>query len=222
LCSGGHSTGPHLHFALLRDGQYASLEDVALSGYAIHPGDLSYDTHPDRMWLEKRGQRYYAFGPAIAKEPGDNTVDYRYNGMWYAPGHDGHGLNIEIGETPAGGGARKTIFVAMYTYDDAGAANFYAGNRDYDRWRTDESLAVDLLQTAGGDLTDLLPIDFGDPGQVAPAGRVEIRFLDCNRALVDLLLDERTSGQPVAHSLELVRLIGVPPHVCDAASLPLP
>jgi LasA protease len=170
LCSGGHSTGPHLHFALLRDGQYASLEDVALSGYAIHPGDLSYDTHPDRMWLEKRGQRYYAFGPAIAKEPGDNTVDYRYNGMWYAPGHDGHGLNIEIGETPAGGGARKTIFVAMYTYDDAGAANFYAGNRDYDRWRTDESLAVDLLQTAGGDLTDLLPIDFGDPGQVAPAG----------------------------------------------------
>jgi LasA protease len=222
LCSGGHSTGPHLHFALLRDGQYASLDAVALSGYGVHPGDTSYDTSHDRMWLEKRGQRYYAFGPAIAQEPGDNTIDYRYNGMWYAPEHDGHGLNIEITETAAGDHSRKTVFVVMYTYDDAGAANFYVGNRDFDRWRSDESQVIDLLQTAGGDLAQLSPIDFDDPDQVTPAGRAVVRFLDCNQAQVELMLDERTSGQPVEHTLELIRLIGVPSHVCDAASLPLP
>jgi len=222
LCSGGHSSGPHLHFALLRDGQYASLANMALSGYVVHPGSSSYDTNRDRMWLEKRGQRYFAFDLTIGQEPGDNTIDYRYNGMWYAPAHDGHGVNIEITETPEGEASRKTVFMVMYTYDDAGEANFYVGNRDFDRWRSDESQEIDLLQTAGGDLTNLFPVDFGNPDHVRTAGQAEVRFLDCNRAQVNLLVEERTSGQSVSHSLELVRLIGVPPHVCDAASLPLP
>lgn len=222
LCSGGHSSEPHLHFALLRDGSYTSLQDVRLSGYQVHPGNWSYDSHRDRMWLEKRGQRYYAYDANIATEPGDNTIDYRYTGAWYAPQHDGHGLTVAIMETAAGERSRKTVFVVMYTYDDAGAANFYAGNRDFERWRSDEAQEIDLLQTAGGDLTFLQSIDFDDPAQVVTAGRIDVRFLDCNRARADLVLDERTSGQPVAHTLELVRLIGVPQHVCDAASLPLP
>lgn len=222
LCSGGHSNTPHVHFALLRDGQYVSLGDIALSGYAVHPGRSSYDSNRDRMWLEKRGRRYYAFDLPLGRQPGDNTIDYRYNGMWYSPDHDGHGMNVEITESAVGAGSRKTVFLVMYTYDDSGEANFYVGNRDFERWRSDESQAIDLLQTAGGDLTDLSPIDFDDPDEVMPAGQAEVRFLDCNRALIDLLLYERTSGQPVGHSLELQRLVGVPPHVCEAASLPLP
>jgi hypothetical protein len=222
LCSGGHSTGPHLHFALMRNGQYTSLQDVALSGYVVHPGTSSYDSNRDRMWLEKRGRRYYAFAEQIATEPGDNTIDYRYNGMWYAPEHAGHGMNIEITELADGEASRKAAFLVMYTYDDAGDANFYVGNVDFDRWRSDESLEIDLLQTAGGDLSNLGAIDFDDPSQVMPAGQAEIAFDDCNTARVDLLLYERTSGQPVEHFLELLRLIGVPPHVCEAASLPLP
>jgi LasA protease len=222
LCSGGSSSGPHLHFALLRDAQYASLADVALSGYLIHPGTASYDSHPDRMWLEKRAERYYAYNHAVFGEEGDNIIDYRYNGMWYSPGHDGHGMNVEITEMPQGGGSRKTAFVVIYTYDDAGQANFYVGNRDFERWRSDETMVIELLQTAGGDFANLLPIDFDDPDQVMPAGDIELRFYDCGTAQAELMLDERSSSQPAGHSLALVKLIGVPGHVCAAASLPLP
>ena len=221
ICSGGHSNGPHLHFALLKDGQYFSLQDIALSGYLIHPGATSYDAAHDRMWLDKRGQRFYAFGPAIFKEEGDNTIDYRYNGMWFSPDHNGHGLNFEITEYPQEGGSRKTVFIVMYSYDDDGLANYYVGNRDYERWRSDESMIVDMVQTAGGDFTGLSPIDFDDPADVNPAGQVEVRFLDCINAQTELNLDERSSGQPFSHSIDLVKLIGVPDHVCDAASLPL-
>jgi hypothetical protein len=222
LCSGGSSTSPHLHFALLRDGGYYSLQDIALSGYIIHPGTSSYDTDHSRMWLEKRGTRYYAFALTIAQEEGDNIIDYRYNGMWYSPDNNGHGLNIEITEFADNGGTRKTVFIVMYTYDDEGQANFYVGNRDFDRWRSDVSLVVDMLQTSGGDFSTLAPIDFDDPGDVAPAGQAELQFLNCNEALIYLDLDERSSGQPVEHSISLIKLIGVPEHVCEAASLGLP
>jgi LasA protease len=222
LCSGGHSTSPHLHFALLKDGQYAALQNAALSGYLIHSGEYSYDSSPDRMWLEKRAVRFHAFDQTIAQGAGDNIIDYRYNGMWYAPGHDGHGLNVEITEYADGGAARKAVFVAMYTYDDDGVANFYAGNRDYERWRSDEGMVIDMLQTSGGDFSDLSPIDFADPEYVKPAGQLELRFSDCAKAEVSLDLDERSTGQPVRLVIDLVKLIGVPDHVCAAASLPLP
>lgn len=222
LCSGGKSTGPHLHFALQRDGQHYSLQDIALSGYIIHPGTSSYDTARSRMWLEKRATRYFAFDEAIAQEEGDNTIDYRYNGMWYSPDHDGHGLNIEISEFPQGDSPRKSVFIVMYTYDDFGLANFYAGSRDYDRWRSDESMTVELLQTSGGDLTNLLPIDFSDPEHVESSGALTVRFLDCQNAEIDYGLKERSSGQVVNHSISLTRLIGVPEHVCEAASLDVP
>ena len=222
LCSGGHSTGPHLHFALLKDGQYTALQNAALSGYLVHSGEYSYDSSPDRMWLEKRAVRFHAFDQAIAQEAGDNVIDYRYNGMWYAPGHDGHGLNVEITEYADGGAPRKAVFVAMYTYDDDGVANFYAGNRDFERWRSDEGMVIDMLQTSGGDFSDLSPIDFANAEYVKPAGQLELRFSNCANAEVSLDLDERSTGQPVRHVINLVKLIGVPDHVCAAASLPLP
>jgi murein DD-endopeptidase MepM/ murein hydrolase activator NlpD len=222
LCSGGHSSGPHVHFALQKDGLYFSLQDVALSGYLVHPGESSYDSSQDHMWLEKRGERYYAYGPGIAQQEGDNTIDYRYNGMWYSPAHDGHGLNVEITEFAGKDGPRKTVFVVMYTYDDAGEANFYVGNRDYDRWRSDESMIIDMLQTSGGNFSDLAPVDFQSPSDVTPAGQLEIRFFDCGLAEVNLELDERVTGQPSLHNISLIKLIGVPDHVCAEASLPLP
>jgi len=221
LCSGGHSTGPHVHFALLQNGQYHSLQDIELSEYQVHPGESSYDSSIN-MWLDKRGERYFAFSGRIGIQEGDNTIDYRYNGMWYSPENNGHGLNVEITEFPAVPDSRKSVFLVIYTYDDSGLANFYVGNEDYARWRSDETLVIDMLQTAGGDFSNLAAIDFNDPDQVKPAGQVEIGFLDCNHASIQLDLDERNSGQPVTHSLELVKLIGVPEHVCNAASLPLP
>lgn len=221
LCSGGHSTGPHVHFTLLRDMQYTDVGELSLSGYLVHPGIASYDSAPSRMWLEKRGVQYYAFDLPIGQEVGDNTIDYRYNGMWFTPQHDGHGVNIEISEFPDGQGTRKSLFVVIYTYDDAGQANFYVGAEEFERWRSDEAVEVELLQTSGGNLSDLLPIDFENPSQATPAGLAELRFFGCNSAQVDLTLDERESGQPFTHTLDLVKLIGVPQHACQAASLPL-
>lgn len=221
LCQGGHSLGPHVHFALMKDGSYRSLQGIALSGYVVHPGENSYDSSRQRMWLDKRGTQYFAYDQAIQTEPGDNTIDYRYNGMWLPVGHNGHGFSIDISESPVEQGTRKTIFVAFYTYDDFGLANFYAGNIDFDRWRSDETVTIGMLQTSGGDFTDLLPIHTGDPDAAEDAGSISLRFLDCNNAIADVSLDERSSGQPVEHSLQLVRLIGVPDHVCRAASLPL-
>jgi len=220
LCSGGHSTGPHVHFALLKNGQYHSLQDIELSEYLVHPGNSSYDSSID-MWLEKRNERYFAFSGRISVQEGDNTIDYRYNGMWYSPENNGHGLNVEITEFPGEPESRKSVFLVLYTYDDSGQANFYVGNEDFSRWRSDETLVIDMLQTAGGDFTNLSAIDFDEPDQVMPAGQAEIGFLDCNRAIVQLDLDERGAGQRVTHSIELVKLIGVPEHVCEAASLPL-
>ncbi|MGD8929361.1 MAG: M23 family metallopeptidase [Lysobacterales bacterium] len=222
LCSGGHSSGPHVHFALQKDGLYFSLSDKALSGYLVHPGENSYDASHEHMWLEKRDERYYAYGPGIGQQEGDNTIDYRYNGMWYSPEHNGHGLNVEVTEFAGEDEPRKTVFVVMYTYDDAGEANFYVGNRDYDRWRSDESMVIDMLQTSGGNFSDLSPVDFENPAEVTPAGQLEIRFFDCMSAEVNLDLDERVTGQPSLHSISLVKLIGVPDHVCAEASLPLP
>jgi LasA protease len=222
LCSGGQSTGPHLHFALLRNGQYFSLQDVRLSGYRVQPGSSSYDSSHDRMWLEKRGVVYYAYQFGIGTVEGDNTIDYRYNGMWYSLDSNGHGLNVEITEFPGEPASRKSVFVVIYTYDDNGNANFYAGNADFERWRSDETLVIDMLQTAGGDFSNLASIDFDDPGEVRVAGQLEIGFRDCNNAVIGFELEERSSGQPVDHLVELVKLIGVPQHVCEAASLPLP
>ena len=45
LCQGGSSTGPHLHFSLLKDGYYYSLDDVELSNYKMNTGRWSYDSH---------------------------------------------------------------------------------------------------------------------------------------------------------------------------------
>jgi len=83
-------------------------------------------------------------------------------------------------------------------------------------------MVIDILQTSGGDFSDLAPVDFDDPSEVQAAGTLEIRFSDCANATVDLDLDERVTGLATRHSLQLVKLIGVPDHVCAAASLPLP
>ena len=90
------------------------------------------------------------------------------------------------------------------------------------RWRSDEGMVIDMLQTSGGDFSTLRPIDFDDPDSVTPAGQVEVGFLDCTKAWINLDLDERTTGQALEQSIELVKLIGVPEHVCEAASIPLP
>ncbi|NQZ12903.1 MAG: M23 family metallopeptidase, partial [Algicola sp.] len=45
LCEGGSSTGPHLHFSLLKNGYYYSLDNVSLSNYVVNTGRYSYDSN---------------------------------------------------------------------------------------------------------------------------------------------------------------------------------
>ncbi len=69
LCQGGSSSGPHVHFALLKDGGYHALSGTRLSGYRIRSGRYSYDSNPSFMWIEKAAHLYYAYQDTLYKEP---------------------------------------------------------------------------------------------------------------------------------------------------------
>ncbi|WP_051311809.1 pre-peptidase C-terminal domain-containing protein [Zooshikella ganghwensis] len=61
LCQGGHSTGPHQHFSLKKDGRFYHLNDVKLSGFKVHTGRDSYDSNCNYFWLEKNNNKYCAW-----------------------------------------------------------------------------------------------------------------------------------------------------------------
>lgn len=65
LCEGGSSTGPHLHFSLLYNGVFQSLQGQRLSSYAVNVGASNYDDNCNRFWLynQRNGQRYCAWQP---------------------------------------------------------------------------------------------------------------------------------------------------------------
>ncbi len=65
LCGGGSSTGPHVHFSLRRNGEYASLDGVALSGWVVHPGTVDYHADCNFFWLERNGSRVCAWSRLI-------------------------------------------------------------------------------------------------------------------------------------------------------------
>jgi len=60
LCDGGSATGPHLHFSLLYNGAYVSINGTPLSGWVIHGGS-NYQSDPAHMWLERGGIKKYAW-----------------------------------------------------------------------------------------------------------------------------------------------------------------
>ncbi|MBN3491950.1 M23 family metallopeptidase [Vibrio neptunius] len=51
LCQGGSSTGPHLHFSLLYNGRFESLQNVSFGPYTIDVGRYSYDSHCNYTWM---------------------------------------------------------------------------------------------------------------------------------------------------------------------------
>ncbi|GGY43984.1 peptidase M23 [Bacterioplanes sanyensis] len=57
LCQGGSSTGPHLHFSLLYNGRYQSLQGVNLGPYVVNVGNYNYDNNCNRYWLYHQGEQ---------------------------------------------------------------------------------------------------------------------------------------------------------------------
>ncbi|WP_025740201.1 M23 family metallopeptidase [Salinivibrio socompensis] len=51
LCQGGSSTGPHLHFSLLKNGRFTSLQDTNIGSYRVQTGRYSYDDDCRYTWL---------------------------------------------------------------------------------------------------------------------------------------------------------------------------
>ena len=67
-CTGGFSTGPHLHFSLRHNGAFVAINGTALSGWFIHSGRWNYDGNRDYMWLERFGIKKYTF-ESLLNEP---------------------------------------------------------------------------------------------------------------------------------------------------------
>lgn len=60
LCDGGHSTGPHEHWSLKKNGSYYHLNGVYLSGWQITATGTSYDTNCSRFYLTRNGVKHCA------------------------------------------------------------------------------------------------------------------------------------------------------------------
>lgn len=63
LCEGGQSSGPHVHFTLLYNGQQVSLHNQYMSGHRIDVGNSNYDDNCNRFYFERNGYRTCAWQP---------------------------------------------------------------------------------------------------------------------------------------------------------------
>ena len=68
LCSGGSSTGPHVHFNLKHNGALVAINGTPLSGWNVHAGRWNYDTDSNYMWLERDGVKKYANSNRLLSE----------------------------------------------------------------------------------------------------------------------------------------------------------
>lgn len=69
LCQ-ADADGPHVHFSLLRKGEYVSLHDALMSAYRVDVGRASYDDDCAHFFLERNGVRHCA-GTPIANQSSD-------------------------------------------------------------------------------------------------------------------------------------------------------
>jgi len=69
ICTGGFSTGPHVHFTLRRNGAYVAIDGTPLSGWYIHSGRWNYDDDPNYMWMERFGVKKGAGEPLLSESP---------------------------------------------------------------------------------------------------------------------------------------------------------
>ncbi len=59
LCQGGSSTGPHLHFSLLKNGRYMSLQGANFGEFKVNVGNYNYDNSCNRFYFSKLNSNGY-------------------------------------------------------------------------------------------------------------------------------------------------------------------
>jgi len=74
-CSGGAASGPHVHFTLKHNGALVAINGTPLSGWYVHTGRWNYDTSPSYMWLERAGQKKYAYSDTVLSEGSTTFAD---------------------------------------------------------------------------------------------------------------------------------------------------
>ena len=67
-CTGGASSGPHVHFSLKYNGAFFAINGTPLSGWYVHSGRYSYDVDPNYMWLERAGIKKYPYSDVVLSE----------------------------------------------------------------------------------------------------------------------------------------------------------
>ena len=67
-CTGGASSGPHVHFSLKYNGVFFAINGTPLSGWYVHSGRYSYDVDPNYMWLERAGIKKYPYSDVVLSE----------------------------------------------------------------------------------------------------------------------------------------------------------
>ncbi len=207
VCQGGFSQAPHLHFTLLRDGRYVSIDGLQLGQHRIKAGRHSYDNNHQFSWIDRGDQRLFAVNDALVHQATFNTeVDLTFDGLWFPPQLPGHGMSLMVRDAADDTGT--DVAVVLYTYDDGGQANFYAGSSRVQSWNLGASISLPLFQSAGGGFSAMRAIDFDNAAEFTQAGEVELSFDDCANGQLSLQLTERSSGQPVAQQWQISRLLG--------------
>ncbi|MFK7957678.1 MAG: M23 family metallopeptidase [Lysobacterales bacterium] len=207
VCQGGLSRAPHVHFSLIKDGSFIGIDGLLLGEHRIKSGRFSYDNDPRFSWIDRGDQRLFALEGALTHSAAFNTqVDLTFDGLWFPPDLPGHGLSLMVrdGEDTVS----TDVALVLYTYDDAGQANFYAGSVNVESWDLASTLSVPLFQSAGGGFSTLRAVDFDSETDFSPAGTLNLTFQDCANGTVTFQLTERSAGSPVEQTLSITRLLG--------------
>lgn len=161
LCNGGHSTGPHLHFSVKRDGQHIHLDGHELSRYIVHTGRHSYDSDCSYFWLSMRGAKQCAYtmfyNPGVVKpedpgtspedDPDDNSVSGLYVGevsgaMNLLTANPKQSVSKTLKETEHSIPEYTTRVFSGYLYDKDGNISFAEDIDDHARLWIDDKLVL--------------------------------------------------------------------------------